>query len=193
MTFPSRIFQIILDSGRRFRRDLAGIAAVEFALLAPILITTFIGTVELSEAITINRKIGQTASTLADLVTQETQMTDEEIANVFSATETVMSPYDASGLKIVVSAVGEDEDTGAAEVKWSKAQNDTPWAKGAKPPVAIPDGIDLTDQWLIVAKIEFSYEAIFPSIAKELFGSPNFEMEKISFLRPRNSAVIEFN
>ncbi|MBB4304645.1 Flp pilus assembly protein TadG [Rhodobium orientis] len=193
MTFLSRISQNALESARRFRRDLAGIAAVEFALLAPILITTFIGTVELSEAITVNRKITQTASTLADLVTQETQMTDDEISNVFSATETVMSPYDATGLKIVVAAIGEDEDTGNAEVKWSKAQNDSAWAKGAAPPVSIPDTLDLSDQWLIIARVEFSYRAIFPTLADELFGSPNFEMEEITFLRPRNSATIEFN
>ncbi|MCW2306510.1 TadE/TadG family type IV pilus assembly protein [Rhodobium gokarnense] len=193
MTYPSRIVQTVVESARRFHRDLAGIAAVEFALLAPILITTFIGTVELSEAITINRKITQTASTLADLVTQETQMTDDEIDNVFSATEMVMSPYDASGLKIIVSAVGEDEDTGNAEVKWSKAQNDTAWSKGAAPPIAIPDSLDLSDQWLIIAKVEFSYEAIFPTLADELFGSPNFEMEETTLLRPRNSATIEYN
>ena len=181
-----------LSTIRAFRRDRKGIAAVEFAMLAPVLITAFIGTFEISEAITVSRKVTQTASTVADLVTQSSQINTAEMADIFKATETVMSPYGTSSLKVVVAAVGTDPGDKKVKVMWSKAQNTSAWAAGSAPPVAMPAGIDVTDNWLIISQVSYTYSAIFPALAKEFFGSENFDMEETFYLRPRNSATVEF-
>lgn len=181
-----------VSTASALRRDRRGIAAVEFALLAPILIVAFIGTFEISEAVTINRKITQSASTVADLVTQTTALDTAEMSNIFKATTTVMSPYDDSGLTIVVAAVGENPDTKAPEVVWSKANQGTAWAVGAPPPVTVPASLDLSMQQVVIAQATFTYEAVFPELAQELFGSKNFTMEETFYLRPRNSEAIEF-
>jgi len=177
----------------KFFGDARGIAAVEFALLAPILISAFVGTFEISEAIIVNRKISSTASVLADLVSQEVDMSASRIADIFDATETVMSPYSADGLKIIVAAVGLDPDDGKKKVMWSRANTGGGWTEGSAPPVTIPADIDLTNQWIIVAQADFTYQAVFPVLAKEMFGSPSFEMESLVFLHPRNSATVPFN
>ena len=43
-------------------------AAIEFALIVPIMAVMFIGAVELSQAITVDRRVTQVASSTADLV-----------------------------------------------------------------------------------------------------------------------------
>ncbi len=194
-----RIFDRFLTAVRRQKtlaaalyRDRRGIAAVEFAMLAPILITAFIGTFEISEAVTINPNTTESASTVADLVTQTTVIDDTEINDIFDATASVMSPYDDSGLEIVVAAVGANPDTKAAEVVWSKANGGSAWATGAPPPVTVPSSLDLTVQQIVIAQATFSYEAVFPELAKELFGSTSFTMQETFYLRPRNSESIEF-
>ena len=48
-----------------FARDARGVAAVEFAFIAPIMILLFVGTIELSAGISTDRKISRVASAIA--------------------------------------------------------------------------------------------------------------------------------
>src|SRR5262249_34725949 len=57
---------------RRFARDKRGISAVEFAMLLPLMVTLYLGGVEVSQAVAIDRKVTLIARTVADLVAQVT-------------------------------------------------------------------------------------------------------------------------
>ena len=59
----------------RFRTEIRGVAALEFAIIAPILILMLVGTLEISLAIAVNRKVSRISSTVADLITQSQQLT----------------------------------------------------------------------------------------------------------------------
>jgi len=52
---------------RRFARDRRGVSAVEFALLAPVMIGLYIGCVEISDGVAADRKVSLIAATLANL------------------------------------------------------------------------------------------------------------------------------
>jgi Flp pilus assembly protein TadG len=52
----------------RFAKDSSGAAAVEFAMLLPIMFMLFYGTIEFSQALTVDRRVTQIASATADLV-----------------------------------------------------------------------------------------------------------------------------
>ena len=54
----------------RFGRDRRGVSAVEFALLAPIMIGLYLSGVEISEGISIDRKVTLTAGAMANLASQ---------------------------------------------------------------------------------------------------------------------------
>ncbi|MAC38359.1 MAG: pilus assembly protein TadE, partial [Oceanicaulis sp.] len=54
----------------RFWRDCRGLSAVEFALIAPVMILLYLGAVDLSLVLSIDRKVTSAASALADLVAQ---------------------------------------------------------------------------------------------------------------------------
>ena len=56
---------------RRLRRligDERGVSAVEFALLLPLMLTLYLGAVEVSQGIGADRKVTLTARTIGDLV-----------------------------------------------------------------------------------------------------------------------------
>jgi len=55
---------------RRFHKAQGGAAAVEFAMLLPILITLFFGVVETTLALVCRADVSLMASTAADLVSQ---------------------------------------------------------------------------------------------------------------------------
>jgi len=55
---------------RRFRKAKDGLAAVEFAMLLPVMITLFFGVVELSLALACRADVTNMAAAAADLVAQ---------------------------------------------------------------------------------------------------------------------------
>jgi Flp pilus assembly protein TadG len=55
----------------RLARAEDGVAAVEFAFILPIMLLLFMGAVELSQAVTVDRRVSQVASTTSDLVARK--------------------------------------------------------------------------------------------------------------------------
>ncbi len=76
-----------------FLRDKRGVSAVEFAMLLPLMITLYIGGVEVSSAIAIDRKVTLVARTLGDLVAQSTSVNAADMTNILNAATTVVQPY----------------------------------------------------------------------------------------------------
>ncbi|MCB1430467.1 MAG: pilus assembly protein, partial [Nitratireductor sp.] len=68
--------------GDRFREEVRGVAAVEFAFIAPIMILLFVGTIELSAGVATNRKLSRLSSTIGDLITQSQTLTTNDIDNI---------------------------------------------------------------------------------------------------------------
>lgn len=92
----------------RLRSDCNGVAALEFALVLPMLITAFFGTVELIRAIDTNRKLSYFVRTLADLSgrADNPNPTSSDMATLAAAATVIMRPLDTSGLRLVVNAMG---------------------------------------------------------------------------------------
>ena len=52
----------------RFMGDRRGVSAVEFALIAPIMVAMYLGAAELTQVLTLDRKVTSAANAVADLV-----------------------------------------------------------------------------------------------------------------------------
>jgi Flp pilus assembly protein TadG len=96
---------------RRFLRDKRGVSAVEFAMLLPLMVTLYIGGVEVSQAIAVDRKVTLVARTLGDLVAQSTTVNAADMTNILNAASSVVQPYSSSLIQITVSR-GEGGATG---------------------------------------------------------------------------------
>ena len=116
---------------RRFLRDKRGISAVEFAMLLPLMITLYLGGVEVSQGVAADRKVTLIARTLGDLVAQATDISNAEMTNIFSATAAVLVPFDDSEMKITVSSVKIDAQS-VAKIAWSNTKNGTARAVGSQ-------------------------------------------------------------
>jgi Flp pilus assembly protein TadG len=111
-------------SARRFKRASEAIAAVEFALILPFLLVLYMGTVEISLAITADRRVGIVAGSVGDLVAQSDDVVAIATLNdYFAAAAILMAPYSDTSLKQTVSSVTIDVTTGVATVVWSQGYN----------------------------------------------------------------------
>lgn len=81
---------------RRFRRDRKGLAAVEFALILPVMVTLFFGIIELSTALAARTDVINIASIAADLVAQDNAMSGSDMTNVYNAATATLYPYNTT-------------------------------------------------------------------------------------------------
>ena len=166
-----------------FGRDRSGLAALEFALILPIMVVLYLGGFEVSEAFMINRKVTHMSSVLGDLVAQVDQISDAEMSNVLDAASAVMNPFPVDSLTIIVSGVTVDGD-GVATVVWSDARNIAAYEAGAS--IVLPDGVTQPNTFIVVAEVHYLYT---PTFGHTLTGS--FDLHDEFYLRPRLQNVIE--
>ncbi len=89
----------------RFSRCSKGIAAVEFAFVVPIMLCMFIGVVELSQAITVDRRVSHVASSTADLVARQRNVTSSILNDYMTIIDNLVAPYSDTPLKLTIASV----------------------------------------------------------------------------------------
>ena len=92
----------------RLGRDERGVSAVEFAMLLPLMLSLYLGAVEVSQAVAVDRKVTLAARAVADLVSQVKTIDNNELANVVDAATNVVAPFPESNLKITIRAIKID-------------------------------------------------------------------------------------
>jgi Flp pilus assembly protein TadG len=169
----------------RFGRDQSGISAVEFALLLPLMVTLYLGTVEISQGVGIDRKVTLTTRTVADLASRVKDITDAEMTSLLSASSAVIAPYDPAQLKVTVSRVDVDAN-GTAKVKWSDTLGGTKRAVDST--VTLPNALNTANTSLIWGEVAYSYK---PTIGYVVTGTLNLSDQ--IFMAPRLSAKVMRN
>lgn len=104
----------------RLWRDRRGVAAVEFALTLPVLLTLYIGGYEAGQAVASYRKMVSTTSEIANITSLYTTMSQaNDIPMVMGAAVQTMAPYSTTGMTIVISEITTDATGNSATVTWS--------------------------------------------------------------------------
>lgn len=176
-----------LNSPAAFFGSRSGLAAVEFAFIAPVMILLFFGVIEGSSAYSTNRKVLMSANTLADLVAQETSITKDSLDDLFVGMEDVIDQRDIDVTFRVVS-VYLDTATDEVKVHWSRDSNNAvPYAADAVYPGDIDASLLNDAASLIVAETEYDYAS---PISQKVIGS--FTMKKTATRWPRLSSKVQF-
>ncbi len=138
----------------RLATDRRGVAAVEFAVIVPVLLTMYLGLVQMTQGVIVDRKVTLLARTLADLTAQATKIPDIELNNIFEASRYVLQPIDPSPAKMMIASVYVDKDQ-KVKLCWVEVRNGMP-----KPStITLPAGLMVPNSSLIVASAEYPYTA----------------------------------
>jgi Flp pilus assembly protein TadG len=168
--------------GRRLRRligDERGVSAVEFALLLPLMLTLYLGAVEVSQGIGADRKVTLTARTICDLVSQVSSIGNSDMTNALNASSTVMAPFPVGNLKVTVTSVKIDA-AGKATVDWSDTLNGTARAKGST--VTLPTALNVANTSLIWSEVQYTYKPVIGYVV-----SGTLTLKDQIYMRPRLS------
>jgi Flp pilus assembly protein TadG len=167
----------------RFARDKRGLSAIEFAMLLPLMVTLYLGGVEISQGISIDRKVTLIARTVADLTAQASKVTNADMTNILDASTAVMQPYQTGPLKLTVTSVVIDAN-GIAKVAWSDSRGGTARSVGSI--VSIPAALVVPNTSLIWGEAAYAYQ---PTIGYVVTGTLNLSDQM--FMRPRLSDQVQ--
>lgn len=128
------MWQTLLARLRRLALVEEGAAVVEFALILPIMLFVYIGSVEAGAAIAMDRRVQSAAGALGDLVARsDTTIATASLDDYFKAAAGIMTPYAAEKLKQVVTQVQVYND-GTTRVDWSMQYVDGDLSEGTDHP-----------------------------------------------------------
>ena len=100
-------------------------------MLLPLMLTLYLGGVEVSQGVSIDRKVTLTARTVADLISQVSSVNNAGMTNILTASSAVLSPYPTDpGESHRVTSLKIDANS-KVTVEWSDTLNGTARAKGS--------------------------------------------------------------
>lgn len=178
---------------RLLKRSKSGASAVEFALIAPAMLLMIFGATELSQAVSVDRKVTLASSTAADLVAQYDTIDCPTLNAIFAITRSVFQPFADQAGNASISVASVALSGGAAKVEWSRTVDNlgncnASVAFPVGTTIAIPEltaagnsvGLVNTNRAVILSSVDLTYTSLGTS-----FFPNSFHMREEYYLNPR--------
>jgi Flp pilus assembly protein TadG len=161
MVRPSAVVRGFLVSTR-------AVAAVEFAMIIPMLLVLLLASIDAGRAMAIYVKVRSATFTLDAVTNQYTTIHDSDMQQILGAAAVILSPYPTSPVSVVLSQVSLD-DTGNGTVSWSDTLNGT--ARTVGTPVTVPPSLASSKPpnnacnaypcFFILGEVKYTYSPMF--------------------------------
>jgi Flp pilus assembly protein TadG len=169
----------------KFLADRRGIAAVEFALIAPALIFLVMGVLELSFRFRAADDATRYVHQVADLISREPILTEAGLEDIYAASTHMMMPLDTTdNLDLDVASIGFEGNDATPKLFWRRV---------AGSPVSFSlteaEGMGVEDESVIRVGVRYTYESVISS----LFGGPTMAIERSAYARPREERLVSMD
>jgi Flp pilus assembly protein TadG len=181
-------------------RDCSGLAATEFAVITPLMLVMFFGTVEFSSGVAVSRKVTLVARTLSDLTSQSSAPVDDNyLKNVFTASAAILAPYPPSSMTSVTLSEIYVDINQKATIQWSKSASvsdnyptqatliTSSYKQGD--PITVPAGLLVKQTYLILSEVTYVYK---PAIGY-VMAKAGVTLKDSTYTRPRQSICVIYN
>ncbi len=173
--------QYIASFFLRYRKAQEGVAAIEAAMVFPILLTLMLGTFDLGNGILANQKTIRASQVTADLLARNGAVTDAMIADAIKAGQLAFEPLSAASYGVDIVSIRFDADA-VASIEWRETQNMTAMSDVLE---RVADIAEANDGVLVVG-VRYDFEPVFAGFVVD-----NIPMYEIAFARGRKGAVVE--
>jgi len=144
---------------RRFSASTRGVAAIEFAMIAPVLAVMFLASFDGGRAIATYMKVRATTYALAAITNQYSTIESADMTSIVGATAHIMAPYSNAPLVLTISQITVSNN-GNATVSWSYSQGGAARAQGSS--ITLPaTALDTGGTYLILAEVSYTFAPLF--------------------------------
>lgn len=175
-----------LSPKRSILRSREGVAAVEMALIAPMMILVLFGVVETASLVTTNRRVENVAASMADVIARDTAVTTAEITDLWAAAPYLMFPDSATDMKMRVTSVQVASAT-SAKVGWSVGRNGLAALVTNAAYTTLPSSLMTPGTSVIVSEVVYTYNPVLKVVLGDIL-----TLSKVEYRRPRVVDPIPF-
>lgn len=168
----------------RFNLDTGGVAAIEFAFIAPIMIAMYFGLAETASAISVDRKVSHATNVAGDLAAQVSELSAADIEEVLAATLKVLDIDDSHNVNIEIASYDLDDDDDPRLLGKVALNNG---AQGFQPfnPAELDTRILNQNSGVVVARVAYRFTPL-----KLRYIDTDLNLRETFLLKPRRSAAV---
>lgn len=177
---------------RHLLTSTCGAAALEFALVLPILVVTVLGTVEVGRFVQLYMKVQNVSGNVGDIMSRPEQVSASDLSALFSAAPVMMTPFEAGPkLRLIVSGVVVPAPDDPPQVAWQSAGGGLAAASAVGrvgETANVPDGlVTIGGEALIVTETIYAYDPWLLGLV------PQQTVREVSYFRPRRGTLANLN
>jgi Flp pilus assembly protein TadG len=180
---------------RRFLASQRGVAAIEFAMIMPVLLILFLSSFDVGNAIIVYLKVRTATYELAAITNQygtgsTAQISTATMSAITSATTQVMAPYSSSSTAVTISQIKATSAT-AATVSWSYTVNGTALSgsyTGLPANMAKNSCNSTYPCYFILSSVSYSYTPLFGH-----YMTGPLTLSDTLLMTPRVSKCVQYN
>ncbi|HWA99155.1 MAG TPA: TadE/TadG family type IV pilus assembly protein [Pirellulales bacterium] len=178
----ARMFSALQTGLRGFVTASQAVSAVEFALILPVMVTLYIGGVQVATGMAVQFKSVLAARTVAGLASRYTTIDTPTMSSILNAGFTLLNPYPTAGMSVTVSEVSTDAK-GNATITWSCSLGGTPHTFGAA--ATLPNNVNAANISILWGEVTYPYT---PQLGYVLTGTIN--MYEKNYFYPRFTSSV---
>ncbi|MDP6705007.1 MAG: pilus assembly protein [Alphaproteobacteria bacterium] len=175
--------------GRRFWREKRGNVAIEFALVAPLLLLLIMGVLESGRFLMTHLKTQHASITVADLVTRDETIDEATVTDLFNVVAQIMKPYPTGTSSVVIVSAISKNPSENPKVFWKRTgagslSHSSILGSEGSTVTTIPGNLSIRDnETIIVVEIYYQFEPFYFRMFQPQIVS------KFSYFRPRIGAL----
>lgn len=148
----------------RLMKNEDGVGAVEFALLVPVLLVLYVGAVELSTVMTVDKKVSKASAVATDIISQLESVDKTTLKEMVGIAQSIIAPYNSAALGMQVIGIKIDA-AGKSTIAWSwNEANGRPFTAGDE--IIIPSAYEIADTFLLKTIVSLDYDMLLLSPKK---------------------------
>jgi Flp pilus assembly protein TadG len=191
---------------RRFLASRRGVAAVEFAIIMPVLLILLLSSFDVGNAIIVYMKVRAATYSLAAITNQYGttvspvgQISTTTMSTITAAASSILSPYSSTPLTIVISQIQATSNT-QAKVSWSYAVNGTAYTQGTTFNLPTNLANDTCGSgnygsssppggcYLILSQVSYTYTPMFGA-----YMTGSLALSDNLYVAPRSTQCVQYN
>lgn len=172
---------------RKFVHDRKGLAALEFALIAPFMLLLYFGVVDLANWYMMHRRLVLAGSTMADLTTQSAgTVTSADMAKYWTGVGDIIAPMTVSNVNLTMRNYRKDSNS--ARRQWTYSQGSSCSGNpSAEQLVAIATGEMTEGNDILIAEVCTTLSPI----VLQVFGWNDIKLDYQIGMRPRLGKTLD--
>lgn len=170
----------ITSECRRWRDETRAVAAIESAILFPVMITLLMGVFDIGNGIAVNQKAITSSQVMGDLLARYQVVDMNTIDDIIIAGRMAIEPYPTATWGYDIVSVEFDDDE-APEVLWQRTANMTANEAALDSTEIIAEAGD----GVVIVSVAYTYRPFFSN-----FIVNDISMQEVAFLRGRRSTTV---